>query len=157
MPTKSNRSTNLPSVTTRISITGGSAVQRISNVRWLHHQSNLCGHSCILRCWVRLCLTKCLSSDITFIARVKGCTYLKKFVICTSLYNITSQKWLVNALSRMDSVRHQENMTYRVYTHTADLRKCSEDLVLDTSEYYYFRLPPKPTYKNAPPHADQPF
>jgi len=87
---QNNRSTNLPSVRTRISIAGGTAVSRLFILRRLHHQSNLCGHSCILRCWVRLCLTKCLSSDIKYIARVKSCTSLKEFVIYTLLYNITA-------------------------------------------------------------------
>jgi len=34
----------------------------------------------------------------TFFARVTGCTYLKKFEINKSLYNITAKKWLVIAL-----------------------------------------------------------
>jgi len=77
VPKKSNRSTNMRSLTSRISITGGTAVFRLFTLRWLHHQSNLCGHSCILRCWVSLYLTKFLSSVVTYIARVKDCTYLK--------------------------------------------------------------------------------
>jgi hypothetical protein len=41
--------------------------------------------------------------------------------------------------------------------HTADLVKCGEDLVLDSSEYFSFPTAPKRKYKNAPTHANQPF
>jgi len=37
-----------------------------------------------------LYLTKFLSSDVTFFARVTGCTYLKQFEINKSLYHITA-------------------------------------------------------------------
>jgi hypothetical protein len=36
-------------------------------------------------------------------------------------------------------IRNYENVTYRVYTHTADLIKCSEDLGLDSAEYFSYR------------------
>jgi len=54
MSKKRNRKTNLRSVTIHISITGSPAIWRIILLRWLHHQSHLCGHSCILRLVVRL-------------------------------------------------------------------------------------------------------
>ena len=41
---------------------------------------------------VRLYLTQFLSSDITFIARVKGWTYVKQFEIYKSFYNIAAKK-----------------------------------------------------------------
>ena len=90
MPTKAHRSTSLRSVTIPISITGGTATVWITLLLWLHHQSNLCGHSCSLHCWVRLYLTQFLSSDITFTARVYGCTCMKQLEIYKSLYNITA-------------------------------------------------------------------
>jgi len=72
---KNYRSTSLRSTITRISITGGTLKLecRFSQVWWLHHQSNLCGHSCSLRCRVSLYLTQFLLSDNIFIARVRGC------------------------------------------------------------------------------------
>jgi len=58
---------------TSILIAGGTAIFRIPHVRWHHHQSNFCGHSCSLCYMVRLYFTQFLSLDNTFIARVKGC------------------------------------------------------------------------------------
>jgi len=86
----SSRLTCIPPVTTRISITGGTAVLQLFLLRWLHHQSHLHSHSCSLRCRVRLYLTQFLSSDITFIARVKDSTYVKFFETYKSLNNITA-------------------------------------------------------------------
>jgi len=64
MSEKHNRSTSLRSVKIHISISGGSATWRITLVRWLHHQSNLCGHSCSVCCRVCLHLIQFVSSDI---------------------------------------------------------------------------------------------
>jgi len=58
MSKKRNRSTNLRSVTISTSITGVTAIFRITLLRWFHHQSNLCGQSCILRLVVRLYLNE---------------------------------------------------------------------------------------------------
>ena len=115
MSERSNRSTSLHSAIIRISIAGGNSILQFSNLWWLHHQSNHCGHSCLLCLLVRLYLTQFLSSDIIFMTRVKGCTYVKQFEIYKSLYNITAWKWLVSALCYVDSVRYKENVTYRVY------------------------------------------
>jgi hypothetical protein len=97
----------------RISISGGVAKERVSLLRWFHYQSNLCGHSCSLRSLVRLYLTTFLTSDITFITRVNGCTFVKQFQIFKSLYNINVWKWLVifSCISRQFKILGKYNIS----------------------------------------------
>ena len=56
--------------------------------------------------WWYVCTsTKFLSSEFAFRARVKGCTCLKESEIYKILYNIIAQKWLLNALHLISTVR----------------------------------------------------